>query len=130
MVHNSICSRPGGKLVRIDEAEYEQRPLLAAGRTMETLGYWSLEHGVSKNELIAAIVTHMERSSRTIWDNLRRLHPKLQMMQERVKKMRTHAEAQEGPDPGFESAVYPPWVPKSLRTRTGCRRLSGPRSAT
>jgi hypothetical protein len=25
-------------------------------------GYWSLEHGVSKNELIAAIVTHMERS--------------------------------------------------------------------
>jgi hypothetical protein len=46
------------------------------------------------------------------------------MMQERVKKMRTHAEAQEGPDPGFESAVYPPWVPKSLRTRTGCRRRS------
>jgi hypothetical protein len=64
MVHNSICSRPGGKLVRIDEAEYEQLKTLLSrleGPVRGDTGYWSLEHGVS-NELIAAIVTHMERS--------------------------------------------------------------------
>jgi hypothetical protein len=73
-----------------DEAERERPARSRAESAGETLGYWSLEHGVSKNELIAAIVRTWIAASRTIWDNLRRLHPKLQMMQERVKKMRTH----------------------------------------
>jgi hypothetical protein len=57
----------------------------------------------SKERADRYIVTHMGAAAGTA--TLRRLHPKLQMMQERVKKMRTHAEAQESPpDPGFESA--------------------------
>jgi hypothetical protein len=117
----SIAARPGGKQHRIDEAAYEKlRDLLLEGwkgARGETLGFWSVEHGISKNDLIKEVVKHMDVTCRTAWANLRRLYPKLQMMQERVKKMRTHADAQLGARQilGLSPLVYPAWVPKDLR---------------
>jgi hypothetical protein len=64
----------------------------------------------------------------------RAVHPKLQMMQERVKKMRTHAEAQEG---ARQILGLSPGVPtmgsnhcaRALLQAPRCSS-TGPRSAT
>jgi hypothetical protein len=76
-----------------------------------------------KNELIAAIVTHTE-AAQDDWDT-RRLHPKLQMMQERVKKMRTHAEAQEGARQILGLSLGVPTMGAQITAHAHCCRRRG-----
>lgn len=124
MVRDStVSSHTGGEKVRVCREDYATlRDLLLegwVGPRGETLGYWSIEHAVLKNEAVRAIVLQIGVQPRSVWDNLRRLYPKFQMMQERMKKMRTHADAQKGARQilGLEPMTYPKWVP----VRSGLR---------